>query len=169
MAITQCEFDLKLKVTETIVLGVDLLTDQTYIGQIGTDTTSGTKTPSTSVPATQFWQDTGSLTAGAATINLASLSFGNLTAKDFTGLKVQGIKIRNRSTNTAGLTVVDGAANGYNIWGDANGSVTIPVGMTIMLFADATEGLDDVAAADRTIDLSSSDLDLTYDIMIVAG
>lgn len=172
MAITQCEFDLKLKVTETIALGVDQLTDQPYVTQIATDTSSGTKTPTTAVPVTQQWQDTISLTAGAATVNLAALTYGNLAAKDFTGLKVQGIKIRNRSTNSAYLNIAAGATNGYNIFG-ANagtpGSVNLPVGMTIMLFADTTEGLDDIAAADRTIDFASSDTDLTFDIQIVAG
>lgn len=169
MAITQCEFDFKLKVTETIALGIDSLTDQTYYPQIATDNSSGTKSPTTAVPCTQQWQDTFSLSAGAATVNLASLSNGNLTAKDFTGLKVQFIKIYNRSTNTAAVTVVDGAANGYNIWGDASGSITILVGMMVVFGAVATEGLDDIAAADRTIDFSSSDVDATVDIQIIAG
>ena len=169
MAITQVEFDFKLKVTETIALGIDSLTDQTYYPQIATDTSSGTKTPSTQVPCTQQWQDSLSLTAGAATLDLTSLASGNLAAKDFTGLKVQFIKIRNRSANTAAVTIVDGATNGYNIFGDASGSVTIPAGMTLMLGADTTEGLQDVAAADKTIDFSSSDADATVDIQIIAG
>ena len=169
MAITQVEFDFKLKVTETIALGVDSLTDQTYYPQIATDTSSGTKTPTTQVPCTTQWQDTFSLSAGAATLTLTALSFGNLAAKDLTGLKVQFIKIRNRSTNTAAVTIVDGAANGYNILGDASGQITMPVGSTFMFGMDTTEGLQDVAAGDATIDFSSSDVDATVDVQIIAG
>lgn len=169
MAITQCEFDLKMKVTETIALGVDSLTDQVYIGQIATDTSSGTKTPTTVVPVTTQWQDTASLSAGALTIDLTSLAFGNLSAKTLNGLKVQGWKIRNRSTNTAVVTVAEGASNGYFLMGATGDTITIPVGCTFMFFADTTEGLPDVSATAKNVTFGSADTDATIDIQIVAG
>lgn len=168
MAITQCEFDFKLKVTETIPLGLDAVTDQPFIEQIDTTNSSGTKTPTTSVPCTQRWADTVSLSGGTVTIDLTALSNGNLPTKDFTGLTVQFIKVRNPSTNANNITVADGAANGYLIFGDASGQVTIPPGMTVMFGAVATEGLAAVSATVKNITVTGTGSQ-AFDIQIVAG
>lgn len=168
MAITQAEFDLKLKVTETIALGVDGLTDQVYTGQIDSTNSSGTKTPTSQVPCTQQWQDTRALAAGTDTFDLTALPFGNLPNKDFTGLKVQFAKFSNPSTNANNITIADGAANGYFICGDANGQITLPPGMSILLAAVAAEGLPDISATAKNITVTGTGTQ-TYSVHIVAG
>ncbi|MDX1388475.1 MAG: hypothetical protein R3344_04765, partial [Acidobacteriota bacterium] len=121
-----------------------------------------------SVPATQVASVSDvDLTAGAATIDLTSLTNGFGDALDGTGLKVQLFYFRSAADNTDTITIVDGATNGYNIFGDAAGQVTVPVGGTILWEGD--DALDDIAAGDATIDLSSSDTDATYSYVIVMG
>ena len=168
MAITQCEFDFKLKVTETIALGLDGVTDQACVAQIAASTSSGTKTPSTAVPCTQRWEDTVALAAGTVTLDLTALSSGNLPTKDLTGLTVQFIKVINPSTNANNITVADGAANGYLIFGDASGQITIPPGMGVMFGAMVTEGLAAVSATVKNITITGTGTQ-TFDIQIVAG
>lgn len=163
--IVKVEYDFKLKVTETLDVGVDGVTNLDHTLQIAGS--SGSLSPTSTVPATKAWKDQGALTAGAATIDLTALARDNLPTIDMTGLKVQLVHIVNASTNSAALTVVDGASNGYNLFGDASGQVTIPVGGQLLWFGN--ENLDAVATADAEIDLSSSDTDATYDILIVAG
>ena len=168
MAITQCEFDFKLKITETIALGLDAVTDQAFTRQIDTANSSGTKTPSTSVPCTQAYDDTIPLVAGTYTIDLTALPNGNLANKDLTGLTVQFIKVRNPSTNANNITVADGAANGYLILGDASGQITIPPGMSFQFGAVATEGLAAVSATVKNITVTGTGTQ-SFDVQIVAG
>ena len=168
MAITQCEFDFKLKVTETIALGLDGVTDQAFVAQIGTDVSSGTKTPTSAVPCTQRWEDTISLVAGAHTIDLTALPNGNLANKDFTGLTVQFIKVINPSTNANSITVKDGATNGYLIYGDTSGQVTIAPGMMNFHGAAETEGLAAVSATVKTIDITGTGTQ-SFKVQVVAG
>lgn len=167
MALTQVEFDLKCKVTETIPLGLDGVTDQAFVAQIATDTSSGTKTPSSQVPCTTRWEDTLSLSGGTYTIDLTALASGNLPTKDLTGLKVQFFKFRNRSGN-ANMTIADGAANGYHIFGDASGQITLPPGMEVLLAATAAEGLPDVSGTAKNITITGTGAQ-SFDVQIVAG
>lgn len=165
-AIVKVEYDFKLKVTETLDVAIDGVTNLDHTLQIAGS--SGSLSPTTTVPCTKAWKDQGALTAGAATIDLTNLARDNLPAVDMSGLKIQLVHIINASTNTATLTVTDGATNGYLLFGDASGQVTIPVGGQILWFGN--EALADVTnASNDTIDLSSSDTDATYDILIVAG
>lgn len=121
-----------------------------------------------SVPATQVASvEDADLSAGAATIDLTALTNGFGDALDGTGLKVQLFYFVSASDNTDTITIVDGATNGYNIFGDAAGQITVPVGGKVLLEFD--DALDDIAAGDATIDLSSSDLDATYSFVIVMG
>lgn len=163
--IVRVEYDFKLKVTETLDVAIDGVANLDHTLQLANS--SGTLSPTTTVPITKAWKDQGALTAGAATINLTALARNNLPTIDLTGLKVQFIHVINASTNSAALVIVDGATNGYNILGSATGAISIPVGGQFLFFGN--EGLDAVAAGDATIDLSSSDTDATYDIMILAG
>jgi hypothetical protein len=96
------------------------------------------------------------LSGGAASIDLTALPHNGGTV-DGTGLKVQAALFRNPAANAA-MTVKDGASNGYNIFGDSSGQVTIPGHATkasaVMLFFP--EGLPDVAAGAKTIDVTGT-------------
>ncbi len=60
-----------------------------------------------------------------------------------------------------------GAANPYNLFGDANGEITLaPDARAVLYFA---AGLPDVAGGAKEIDVSSSDVDAKYDIIMAAG
>ena len=163
MSVT-AEYNLFLKADEIIALSLDITDDPTLSRKT---TTSGTMNASSTVPSTKAWGATQNLSAGAATLDLQALLDGNLPNVDFTGLKVQAIKVECPSTNTSGVAIVDGASNGYNIWGDASGSVTVLPGCSVLMFFN--DQLDDVAASDSEIDLSSSDTDATFTMLMVAG
>jgi len=111
------------------------------------------------------------LSSGTATIDLTALTRGNggATAVNMSGLKVQIFKFENVSTNTAAITITDGASNGYNIFGDASGQVTLGIGCVLQVVCPTAEYLPDVAAGAKDIDLSSSDQDATINVMLAAG
>lgn len=104
---------------------------------------------------------------GSRTIDMTSLTDLAGSALDMTGLKVQLVLIAANSANTAALAFTDGATDGYNIWGDASGSVTVQIGGIQYFYA--ADNLDEVSSSDKTIDVTSTDVDATYQIMIVAG
>ena len=120
------------------------------------------------MPATKVAGDSVDLAGGTLTLDLTALVGAAGAAVDFTGLKVQVAKFRNVSTNTGTLVITVGAANGYNIFGDADGSVTLGIGAEILMYCPDT--LDAVAAADLGIDITSAaDADATLEYMLVAG
>lgn len=163
--IKTAEFYAKLLVTETIDVGIDGVTNQDHTLEISG--LSGSLTPSTTPAVTKVWKDQGALVAGAATIDLTALARDNLPNIDLTDLKVQIFAIKNNST-TYGLTVDIGAANPYDLFGDANGQVTIGKDSGFVLFY-SPEGLENVDATHCEIDLSSTDTTCSYDVIIVAG
>lgn len=147
-------------------LGFDHVTDPTIrhrLAALAAVTLNASSTP----PATKTYSDEIQLAAGAATLDLQALDRGDLTDADFTGLKVQVAIFYAHSTNTDTVTIADGAANGYEIFGDANGQVTLNPGDIIVQYC--TDTLDDVAAADSEIDLSSADGDAKVDVLLIAG
>lgn len=163
--ITKVETDLKLKVTVTKDLGIDGTTNPTIAEETATSAKAD-YSPTSPVPMTKSWIDTRSFTT-SETLDLTALPQANFTADvDFTGLKVQAIKIVAASANTNPITFKDGATNGYNIFGDASGQITLLAGgKCLMVFND---NLDDVAAADLAIDVSATGTQ-AYDIQMVAG
>lgn len=163
MSVT-ASFNLDLKADEVLALGLDNVTDPTLRHAV---VTSGTLTGSTSVPSTKAFSDQRSLAAGTDTLDLTALVGALSSAIDMTGLKVQLVKIVAAIANTEDIVIADTAATGYFIFGDASGQVTLPPGGSIMLFGN--EGLPDVGAGAKDIDVTSSDLDAIYDIIIVAG
>lgn len=128
---------------------------------------SGTLTSSSTVPVTQKYVDSFDLVAGAATINMTALDQGNLPDVDASGLKPQLFIFHSESDNTDEITISDGAANGHDIFGDASGQVTLPIGGAIMFYG--ADGLDDIGASDLSIDFASSDLDATVNVAMVFG
>lgn len=162
--IKKVEFDPKVKVTETIDLGIDGVTNSDSIQQIAG--LSGSLSPSTTVPATKVYKDQVALTAGAKTLDLELLVRANLPDVVGTGLKVQLFVFSNPSTNTGAMTIVDGAANGYNIFGSAAGSNTVMIGGSIMIFGN--DNLDDIASADSEIDITGTGTE-SFEVLIVMG
>ena len=114
------------------------------------------------------------LTAGAATIDLTSLTGTNGIAVTMSGLKVQRFVFINGTitgntiaagTNSA-VTIAVGAANPYDIFGSAAG--TIVVGAGDGLFWTCNETLEDVDATHCEIDLAGTATD-AFLVAVLAG
>ena len=163
-AAVSAAYALALKVAETLGLALDHATDVDAEHDFAiSGTLNGTSTP----PATKAFSDEGQLSGGTKTIDLTALVGALAASVDFTGLKVQLVKIRADSANTSTITVKDGATNGYNLFGDASGQITLGAKDAALLFFN--DSLPDVAAGAKDIDITSSDVDAKYDIIIVAG
>ncbi len=159
-------YNLSLKVTDTPDFSLDLGSGGTLTHQITGG--AGTLTASSAVPATKAWSDQVQLSSGTLTLDLTALSRGSvLSAVDFSGLKVQIIKLKAPTTNTADITVDVGAANGYELFLGASSQLDLGPGDSVLF--KRTDNLADVAAGDKDIDLSSSDVDALLDIILVAG
>lgn len=148
------------EVIETLSLGLDVASNPSITHQISG--ISGVLNASSTPPGSQVFSDRRTLTAGADTLDLTALTNSIGAALDLTGLKVQLLLIKGATTNTGDIVVATGASNGYpGITG------TVPDGGYMLLFGN--DGYADVAAADAEIDISSTDLDAIYDVIIVAG
>lgn len=161
-------YDLVLRVTVTPSLSQDNVTNTPQvISSLGT--IGGTLTANTTVPVTESYTEDITLTAGAATIDFSALDQGDLTDIDVAtaALKPQLVIFKAAAANTAGVVVVDGATNGFNIWGDSSGSVTVLPGCAVLAFWN--DKLDDAGATDKTVDLASSDVDAKIEVIIVFG
>jgi hypothetical protein len=121
---------------------------------------SGTLNGSTTPTVSKQAQFLLALTAGAATINLAALTGANGTV-DMTGLRVQFIRIKN--LGAAAMTFAEGASNGLAL---ACGSIVVPAGGIVQFFLN--DAAPDIAAADRTIDVTGTGTD-TAEVTIIAG
>lgn len=166
MAVTASLFAaLKVKETKAGTGAVSAALEALH--QLGS-TSAVTYDANSTVPATKVASESSvDLSAGAATIDLTALTNGFGDALDGSGLKVQLFIFVAASDNTGAITITDGASNGYNLFGDASGQVTVPVGGTLVWEAD--DALDDIAAGDAEIDLASGDADATYSYIIVMG
>ena len=122
---------------------------------------NATSTP----PATKVVAISGNLTAGAATIDLTALTGTNGASVTFSGLRVQAMYFQNRSSSNA-MTVKDGASNGYLIFGDSSGQITVgPGGSNLHYTADYPS---DVSGSVKNIDLTGTGTDAYY-MLLVAG
>lgn len=157
--------NLALQATEDIDLGLDNVDNPTVVHQVagGSKTLNASSTPA----ATKAWSDQRQLSGGSDSIDLTALANGNLANIDFTGLKVQVIKIVAAEANTAAITIADGATNGYHVFGDGSGQINLVAGGQALIYVP--EGLPDVGASAKTIDVTSSDTDAIYDIVLIAG
>ena len=164
MSVTAATYIARLQVTETPNLGVAQVTNLLHTHALKANLTLD---GSTTVPATQVYSATLNLSCGTLTVDLASLTDLAGSALDLTGLKVQLLLIIAASDNTAAIVVKDHGTNGYDIFGDASGSVAIPIGGFVMY--GGNDKLDDVAAADKQVLVTSGDADAGFQIMIVAG
>jgi len=119
------------------------------------------------VPATKAWSDQRSLSSGTDSLDLTALVHTNLNNVDFTGLKVQLLKLKAAAANTAAIVFADASSNGYSLFGDASGQITLPAKAQALFYFGDT--LADVSSTVKALTITSTDLDATYDILIVAG
>ena len=136
----------KLIVTETIDYGIDGVENRDAVHEVSGTSTS--LSPGSTIPATKVFKDEVSLIAAAATLDLTALVRANLPDVDGTGLKLPAFIFQNTSTSGT-LTIAKGASNGYSLFGNASGEVTLPAANSttkmpfVMMYVP--EGLADVA------------------------
>lgn len=124
---------------------------------------SGTLTPTSSVPATKVSADRVALVAGAKTIDLTALVGTNGAAVNGTGLKVQLFKFANRGA--AFMTVSQGAANPYQ-FGGANWSRRVQPNQEILFYGHDLD--PDIAAGAKNIDVAGTGTD-EFELTVVMG
>lgn len=159
------KYNFRVDLDETPDLALDLVTNPTIEHRIAA--ASGTLDATSTVPLTKGWSDQRQLSTGTDTIDLAALVRANMPNVDMSGLKIQMVKIVAATANTAGIVFADGSSNGYNIFGDGSGQVTVLAGMQLVWFGN--DKLDDVGGSDKVIDVTSSDADAIYEIIIAGG
>lgn len=158
-------FNLGLTVKEDPILGLDETEGELLVHKIAG--ASGCLRSSTTVPATNVWSDSRTLAAGADSIDLTSLSRGQLPSLDMTGSKVQLVKILAATANTSEITFGPATSNGYSLFGGSLGKLILPAGgQALLSFPDK---LDDVSATKKAVSATSTDLDASYEIILVSG
>jgi len=166
-----------LKGTHTLPLSLDCVSDSLNAtvelnggasGGSDYDITA-TLNASSAAPVTKIYSDEITLTAGAATIDLTSLTGFAGTSATWAGLKVQAILISTNKNNTDAVTFAEGGTNGYAALG-SGWTITLGAsGKSATALFYLNEGAPDVGASDKTIDVTSSDTDAKFRIVMVAG
>jgi len=106
---------------------------------------------------------TWDLTAAPDAKNIAATV--NLTGKKLVAMLI----VADADNDAAGMTMVAGASNGYDIFGASADRLTLYPGQTVCLFqSGAASSWDAVAAGDKTIDFVGTDGD-AVDILAVFG
>ncbi len=157
-------YDMNLKITDPYALGLDNVEDANLIHTLGT--IGGTLSSNSSVPITKPWSDNVAMTAGAVTLDFTALDQVNLPVVNATGLKLQLFIFRNLSANSNTITIKDGATNGYDIFGDSSGQITLNPGEVEMRFCN--ESLEDVSATVKTIDITGTGTE-TLEVVMAFG
>lgn len=111
-------------------------------------------------PATLSAEFLLTLSGGAATIDLRALVGTNGAIIDGNGLKPQIIRIKNLGANI--MTFTEGAANGYPL----QSTIVVHPGGHVQIFTN--DGIADIAAADKTIDVAGTGAQ-TAEVTIVMG
>lgn len=148
---------------------LDLKGDDSASGQSVSATAlnpaQNTYTQTSTVPAKYYSGQTLALVAGVKTIDLTALP-GLQAAINGTGLKVQALRIRGKTGNGA-LTISEGAANPYELFGPAN-PIVYPAGCTKAWQFEFDEKLADIAAGVKNIDLAGTGTE-QFDIEFLLG
>jgi hypothetical protein len=103
------------------------------------------------------------LVAGAKSIDFRALEGTNGAVVDGNGLKVQEFRIKNLGANN--MTLVPGAANGLDLLGPGFSVTVFPGGVAHFFLNDNSP---DIAAADKTVDVSGTDAQ-TAEVTVVMG
>lgn len=156
------QYDLKLIVTETPALALDLAANPDIIHQI--TGSHGTLNASGSVTATCVIDDQIGLTAGTYTLDVTAFVRTTLATVDATGLKLKLWKVKAASTNTDVVTIATGAATGYALFGTA-GKLVLGPGEE----AAGARGLNGVTVTSslKNIDMTSPDADAIVQFIFV--
>lgn len=124
-------------------------------------------TPSSDPPGKYYSGQVLALVAGAATIDLTSLP-GLQAVIDATGLKLNVLRIRGEADGSNGaLTISEGAANPYELFGGAN-PIIYPAGCRKPWTFEFDDKLDNVSATDCEIDLAGTGTD-SFFIELILG
>lgn len=119
---------------------------------------------SSTPPATKCAFFTQALTAGAATIDLTALPGTNGATIDMTGLKVQVFRVIGNG-NANPITLTEGAANGYELAGNAwKGAVNNAQELTFY----GNDSTPDVSPTAKDIDLSGTGVQ-SVKVAVIAG
>lgn len=163
-ASVSAKYRFQLTVTDQPAAGLDLATDVPYTHEITHTLTTldGTTTPA----VTKSFSDTVALSAGAVSLDLTSLAGPNSTTIDFTGLKIQIFEMSCPDTNTGVISMTNGAANPYDIYGAAGGIVSLVPGGRIMCYTD--DELEDVDGTHKQLDFAGTGVE-TFSIILTAG
>ena len=126
-----------------------------------------TYNPTSSPPGKYYSSQTLSLVAGVATIDLTALP-GLQAAIDGSGLKLNALRIRGEADGSnAKLTIAEGAANPYELFGAAN-PIEYPAGCSKCFTFEFDDALADIAAGAKNIDLAGTGTD-SFFIEIIVG
>lgn len=140
-------------------------------GQFSWDTLDpgqSTYNGSSSPPGVYYSSQVVALVAGAKTLDLTALLGGLQGVIDATGKKLQVLRIRGEADGTnAALTISEGAANPYELFGAAN-PIVYPAGCTKAWTFEFDDKLADVAAGAKNISLAGTGTD-SYFIEIILG
>ncbi len=167
MATVSTEFDLKLKVTETLDLAVGstVTNPKAVRNLLDTGVLDANSTPAT----TDSWSDTLDLVGGTLTIALDALPNGNLPDKNFTGKRIIGFKFKPVTGNSAAIEVAPAVTDGYPIFGTADDKISLHVGDTeVAVRKDATLLPNVLGGSVSDITFTGSGTD-SIEVILVAG
>lgn len=94
------------------------------------------------------------LSSGAATIDLTALPQAGGGTQSVNGLLARYIVLVNPVSNANNITIADGATNGYQLFGDASGQITLKPGQFIILYCAGNA--QTVGGSNKTIDLTGT-------------
>jgi hypothetical protein len=154
---------LQISVRETLTTGVAAITDPT-LNMDGFNSTSRL-TSTTTPPVTKVYAASVALVAGAKTIDLTSLVGTGGASLTMLGLKLQSLKIQNPAGNAV-MSFTKGASDGYQLFKHADGLIQLAGGEEACFLYNDT--LDDVAAADKNIDVAGTGTQ-SFNILMVFG
>lgn len=127
---------------------------------------------SSTVVGTAVWDDTRTLAAsGDEDLDLKSMqgAGGTNHTVSFAGLKIQAVLIKADADNQGTLTISPSAENAYDLFGDADGQITLAAGMAVCLFGN--EQLEDVDDTHKSINILNNDgvNSADYEIRLIGG
>lgn len=118
---------------------------------------SGSTTPKVDAPPVDL---SHTLSGASGTLDLTAIPLARDVGQntDLTGKKLVALLIKAPTGNTGPITIADGATNGYLLFGDASGQVTLKPGeMIIKAYQlSSTQAHAAVGASAKTIDISGT-------------
>jgi hypothetical protein len=109
---------------------------------------------STSPPASKVAAYDVTLSTGAATIDLTALPQAGGGTQSVNGLLARYLVFVNPVSNANNITIADGASNGYLVFGDASGQITLKPGQFCILFCAGNA--QTVGGSNKTIDITGT-------------